>query len=514
MGFGRTTPASLKDRGRRAAAILGGGILLIAGGGCAAGSASAPQSEAAPDLPGGFAESPAGTYQPQEWWRTFNDPALDRVVESVLASNFSVAEAVARVEQARTRARLADAAVLPVVRARAGVDAFTVPTNAAIGAQLEDLGLDFPLPDRLGFPVYSLSADFAYELDFWGRVRHSALAAGSELLASEFDLQAAHIGILAETIAAYFEIGYLRRQLAIARQQVEVIEDHERLVENRYGRGLADSLALHAVRQGLASAEAGVPQIENQVADTEARLAVLLGGYREDLADLLPDSLAAVSPAEPVPTGIPADLLLQRPDVQAAGYRLEAAGHAVEARRAALMPQLSLTGSIGLQSTEVAGVFDVQQWFANLASGLLRPVFDGGRLRSDVELAEARFDELAAAYARTVVTAVGEVEAALAMLTNEGRRRESLTAQHEEARASMGLQAQRYQSGVGGYGDLLDANRTLLEVESLLAASDRNLALARLAIHRALGGAWAAPDEMAASFPRAAGIREKGRGDR
>ncbi len=493
--------------------LVGGGV-----GSCSLVSGSAPPApaqEAAPELPSDFVETPgAGPYRAQEWWRAFADPALDQVVESVLASNFSVAEAVARVEQARTRARLADAAILPVVGARAGVDAFDVPTNAAIGAQLEDLGLDFPLPDRLGFPTYSLSADFAYEADFWGRARHTALAAGSELLASEFDLQAARIGILAETIAAYFEIGHLRRQLTVTRRQVEVLEERERLVRGRYERGLARSSDLYRVRQALSAAEAGMPGIQNQLAEAESGLAILLGGYRKDVMAILPDSLSSALAVDPVPAGIPADLLSQRPDVQAAGHRLEAASHAAEARRAALMPQLSLRGSIGLQSTDGGGLFDVQQWFANLASNLLRPVFDGGRLAKGVELAEFRFDELAAAYGQTVVTAVNEVEAALATLRNEGRRRASLLAQQEEAQASVGLQKERYESGVGGYRDLLDATGNLLEVESALAGSERNLSLARLAIHRALGGAWTPPDEIARAPMDGSRATAKGATDR
>ena len=513
MGFGKVS-RSVWNLPAPVALALGCGLVSVAGGGCALRAAS-PAREAAPELPAEFAEGPAaGAHQPQEWWRAFNDPALDRVVTSVLDSNFSVAEAVARVEQARTRARLADAAILPTASASLTAETFDLPTNAAIGAQLEDLGLDFPLPDRLGFPTYTLGADFAYEADFWGRLRHSALAAGSELLASEFDLRVARIGILAETISAYFEIGHLRQQLAITGRQVELLEERERFVASRYERGLTPSLELHGVREALSSARAGVPQVENQLAETESRLAVLLGGYREDVAAILPDFLSPETPAEPVPSGIPADLLSQRPDVQAAGHRLEAAGHTVEARRAALMPQLSLSGSIGLRSTDAGGLFDVKQWFTNLAGNLLRPVFDGGRLASGVELAEARFDELAAAYGRTIVTAVNEVEAALATLRNEGRRQESLAARHEEARTSVEVQSRRYELGISGYGDLLAADAGLLDAEAALASSERNLALARLAIHRALGGAWTVPDAMAGAPAGAPDGRAKGPADR
>ncbi len=471
-------------RGTRALA----GALTLLGAACSTAPTRVPDPPETPATFAGAAE--AGSYEPQEWWRAFRDPVLDEVVDAVLGANFSVAEAVARVEQARTRARLADAAVLPVIGARAGATSFSQPTGAAIGAQLDDLGLDFPLPERLGFTTYALAAEFSYELDFWGRVRHRALAAGSELLASEFDLLAARIGILSETIATYLEIDHLRRQVAIASEQVGVLREREQLAERRYERGLSSSAEYYAVRRARNGAEAGVPLIENQLAEAESRLAVLLGGYRDDVEAILPDSARPEPATDPVPVGIPAALLMQRPDVQAAGHRLEAASHTVEAHRAALMPQLSLSGSIGLQSVEADGLFDVKQWFANLAGNLFRPLFDGDRLGSQVELAEARFDELAAAYGRVVVTAVNEVEAALIHFENGRRRHESLTAEHADAEAARDLHTARYESGVGGYADLLDATRALLDAESALAQSERNLALARLAIHRALGGAW------------------------
>ncbi len=477
----------------RAAVVLS----IVASGGCATTARTPPP----PDPPAAFQESPlAGAHEPQEWWKAFGDPALDDVVDKALDANFSMAEAVARVEQARTRARLADAAILPAARARVGMDTFTQPTNTAIGAQLDDLrildalDLDVPFPERLGFTVWSASAELSWELDFWGRIRHSSLAAGAELLASEYDLIAARIGILSETIAAWFEIGHLRRQLVLAGQQLENVEERERLAEGRYRSGLAPSSALHAARQARRRAEAGIPPIESQLAEAESRLAILLGGYRSDLATLLPEGIQAPATlADPVPAGIPADLLLQRPDVRAAAHRLEAASHAVEARRAALLPQLSLSGSMGLQSVEADGIFDIRQWFTNLASNLFAPLFDGGRLEGQVDLAEARFDERAAAWARSVVTAVNEVEASLARLETERRRHRALTAERREAQASQDLQTERYQRGVGRYADLLDANGALLEAESALARSERDLALARLTIHRALGGAWTPP---------------------
>ena len=413
---------------------------------------------------------------------------------------------MARVQQAREAARVARAAFYPTVRARASIEDFRVPTNAGIGAQLQELGLDqaagnfaddFTLPERLGLATFTVGADLAYELDFWGRARNRELAAGAALLASESDYQTARIGILSETIATYFEIAGLRRQLDIVREMVAVLAEREALAETRYARGLAAALDIYRLRQNRLDTQAGVPQLESRLDGALGRLAVLRGGYRRDMEELLPGAAIPLRLAEPVPAGVPADLLHQRPDVRAAGHRLEAAGFDIEVRRAELLPSLSFAGTIGLQNSRVADLFHVGQWFTNLATNLLVPVFDGDRLQSRVTVAEARFNEAAAAYGRTVVTAVNEVQTALAAMRHEDDRHAFLATLREEVQADVDFQSERYASGLGDYVGVLDALRTLLTVDAVLADSERDTALARLAVHRALGGAWTAADPVA-----------------
>ena len=227
----------------------------------------------APELPEDFQETPAvaGTHEPLQWWRAFADPALDRIVDSVLDSSLDMAAAVARVEQARERARIARAAIRPVVQGGAGINDLTNPTNTGFGAQIQELGLErlapgFTLPERLAITTWSLSADFSYEMDFWGRARSSALAAGAEYLASESDYETAKIGILAETIGAYFEIVDLRRRIAISRRMVDVLMEREDVASTRYDRGLADSSILYRIRQDLRNTQAIQPQLENGLA--------------------------------------------------------------------------------------------------------------------------------------------------------------------------------------------------------------------------------------------------------
>lgn len=468
----------------------------------------APEPNQVTELPEEFAEVHQGDHEPFEWWRAFQDPVLDQVVEAALASNLDLAQAVARVRQARARARIAAASQLPMVQATLGANTFDAPTNAGIGAQLDELGLGAELydtfgvrlPDRIGLSAYALGADFAYEVDFWGRDRQAALSAGAQRLASEADYRAAQIGVISETVATYLEIVDVRNQRTFAGQIADVLAERASLTRERYDAGLADIRDLYAAERTAVDAQADLPRIDAKRAEAEARLWVLLGGYSAILDDMLPKSLAPITPLEGVPPGIPADLLVQRPDVNAALQRLEAARYALGARRAALLPSLSLSGSIGLESSNSGDWFDPDQWYRNLSANLLAPVFQGGRLRGNVALAEAQLDEAVAAFGRTVVTAVNEVDAALTALRANRHRVSLLMGFVDEAAAEAALQERRYRSGVGDYSTFLAASHHLLGAQSTLAGGERDLGLARLALHRALGGGWTAPGVPLASL--------------
>ena len=482
-------------------------------------SAACTSSEITPaavpevQVPEEFAGSAvSGSYDPSEWWKSFDDPALNRIVEAVLTSNFDLAEAVARVEQARARERITDSIRAPLLQPAGGVEDTNAPTNAGIGAQVDELdqNLSLTLPDRLSLTTYTFNIDFSYEVDFWDRNLNKARAAGAERLASEWDYHAARIGVVAETVRTYLEIAYLRRQRELSVEIVEIFREREKLTTFRYDQGLDNARDLYRVRRDLWDAETELPAVEGRLADAEARLWVLLGGFRGDLADLLPDSLPPLAVLEPVPAGIPADLLTQRPDVGSARQRMEAARYMIGVRRAELRPSLSLGGTIGLQNSDFENWFHPDQWFRNLTVNLLGPVFQGSRLQHGVTLAENRLNETVAAYGRAVVAAVNEVEAALAGWETSRRFYTLRKSFAEEARAEAEYQERRYQSGIADYEDYLTASQTLASANSALAAAERDLGLARLALHRALGGAWVAPGSTAPqpdNSAHAAGLR-------
>lgn len=477
-------------------------VALAAGAMSFMGGCSALSSLAFLDWPGHDREDPvretAGLDDPFPWWESFDDPVLNRVVEATLESNFDLATAVARVEQARARARTATAARLPMIQASLGAVGFDAPTNVGLGAQLEELGLGpdafaafgVSLPDRLDQTTYSAGADVAYEIDFWGRDRSAALSAGAQREASEADYRAVRMGVIAEAVATYLEIVDLHRQRGFAGETVDILGEWATLAKDRYDRGVGDIRDVYALRRSLADAEASLPVVNERLADAKGRLKVLLGGREHvGLVGTLPDTVPTTSMAS-VPTGVPAEALAQRPDVLAARQRLAAAGFAVGARRAALLPSLSLSGSIALQSPDTADWFDPDQWFRNLTSNLLAPVFQGGRLRGDVAAAEAALEEATATYGHAVARAATEVETALAALESNRIRVALMASFAEEARAEATLQEQRYASGVGDYVAFLAAAQMNVGAKAARAAAERDLAYARLALHRALGGAW------------------------
>lgn len=469
-----------------------------------------PEAFAAPGTP--------GEHAPLEWWREFDDPTLDRLLDSALVGNLDLAEAVGRVQEARATAGVALADLLPQLSTTADVSRTSNPNNAGFALQIGELlaalrgdtastgdgggggadgadgGSDGP-PSRFSVANYNVSMGLSWELDFWGRARNDRAAAVADLLASESDLHAARLSVLAETITAYFDWVDLRQRLEFTQDLVAVLRERAALTETRYDRGLVGSFELYQIRQELQSAEAGLPQLRVQFADVERRLALLTGRHLQALRLLLSGPTNPTIMAAPIAAGVPSDVLVQRPDVWAAGLRFEAARRRVGARRANLLPGLTLSGTVGLQSADAGTLFRIDQWFSNLAAGLTAPLFQGGRLRANLSAAEARYAQQLAVYARTVLTAIGEAELALTRMDQEAARSKQIGDQLEAARAAAELQAERYAAGVAQYPEYLDALRNRLALESTLSQAQRDLALARLSLHRALGGAWVSAPE-------------------
>lgn len=476
-------------------------LLVVAIQGCSfAPRVAAPELVA--EMPQHFVHADTtSTYQPSNWWISFEDPVLNRLIDSTLASNMDLVEAVARLAELRALYKIERSALFPVVQASVDGSLTDQPANSGFGAQFSALtgeegeeNGEQPEPEaaprRISFENFSSGLSMSYELDFWGRVRNSSRAALSDYLASEADLAQTRLVVINQAISTYMEVVDLRRRIAFNVEVIDVLTERVAQTRERYDRGLVTSFELYATLQDYRNTQSNLPLLERQLTDAEGRLAVIAGTYAGKLDALLGEGLNPLFTPGPIPSLLPAELLNQRPDIQAAAERLEAARYRIGARKAERFPTVSPTGTLGLQGNTLQDLVDLNQWYINLAAGITAPLFQGGRLKANVEASEARYIQQAAAYTRTILTAFQEAESALSALEEEQQRFEFLNGQREEAQSAVVLQAGRYESGVGTYLDYLDALRTLYNVETNLSLAARDLALARLGVHRALGGNW------------------------
>jgi len=428
---------------------------------------------------------PAAEAGMDEWWKLYGDPRLDALVDEALAANQSLAAAVARVDEARAFAGLARADQLPqiVAGASGARDKFSGATAA------------FPPGFSLERDTYRASVNLAYELDFWGRYRRLSEAARAELLATEEGRRNVRLAVIAETVDSWFDILSTREQLAISHATVGSRGESVRLQRLRFDAGSISEFDLARAEAELAGSEATVPIGERVLRQTEDRLGVILGrmgGFDSSEAFAAPSDPAVLDAvrAPDVPVGLPSELLTRRPDVVAAEQRLVAANARIGAARAAFFPSIALTGYSGSESDELSGLFKSGSGVWGFAAGLLQPIFQGGRLRRDFEIAEARERQALADYTGTVQSAFAEVEDALVARSTGATERAALGRRVEALSRASRLARLRYEAGDASYIEALDAERDLFIVQLAFVSARRGELGASVTLFKALGGGW------------------------
>lgn len=468
-------------------------FVAISLAGCANLAPDRAQPELTAQIPADFPNSESvGDYRPEAWWTAFDDPVLDALVRDALADNLDIAEASARVAQAAAQARVARSALLPGINASGDASYSNTPlSGSAFGGLAGGGGGGQQGPTRIENDSYSLGLGASYEIDLFGRARNDFAAARADAIAAEYDYRSVQLAAAAETISTYFEIVDTRRQIELTLETIDLLAERATQTEERFRRGLTQSFELYQVQQDQRNTQASLPQQEAALDDAHGRMALLVRQYPQAMESRLARPLTPRLVFEEVPAGLPADLLGQRPDVAAAWARLEAARARVGARRAERFPSITLSASPGTQGGDVAGAFDIaNNWALNLAAGLTAPIFQGGRISANIEAARAVYDQQAANYARTVLTAYREANSAIEDYEENRQRYALILAQLEEAQFSADLQARRFKAGIGDYVSYLDALRALYQVEAALSSAGRAVALSRLGVHRALGGDW------------------------
>jgi NodT family efflux transporter outer membrane factor (OMF) lipoprotein len=428
--------------------------------------------------PAGWSEPPTADAAAvsADWWQRFGSAELQTLIDEALAGSPDLAIAVERVRQAEAQVRVAGASLFPQVDVAASSSARTTrdrDTNSSV--RTEGAGT-------------TLSA--SYELDLWGRNAAGVSSAAASLRAAGFDRETARLTLIAGVANAYFEILSLRGRMANGRENVAIAERVLQVVSARARNGAASPLDVARQEATVLSQRAALLPLEQQERQTLAALAILLGrvpeGFDVQARGVSELHVPSISP------GLPAELLVRRPDLASSEAQLLASNADLAAARAALLPSIQLTGSAGAASGALLGFLSGSTATAALAASVLQPIFDGGRLRGQVSLAESRERELVETYRKAILSAFADVESALAAATRL-QQREALQVQVEaRSREALRLAEVRYREGADDLLTVLDAQRTLFDAQDQLAQARLDRLDAAVALFKALGGGWQA----------------------
>jgi NodT family efflux transporter outer membrane factor (OMF) lipoprotein len=417
-----------------------------------------------------------------EWWSSFDDPHLTRLVEIALERNTDLQAAAARLERAQAEARIAGADLEPQLG------------TGLSGARRQQnfIGLPIPGEDVLSttFDSYGFSLDASWEIDLWGRIRARARAAVADYQAAQADLRGARLSIASRTAKAWFLIQELLQQVELAERSAESFEQSAEDIRKRYMQGVRSPLDVRLALSNATAARASLERRRSLLDLAVRQLELLLADY--PAADLLAEYPTEAPPPMPgpIPAGMPAELVARRPDLAAAERRLAAADQRLLEARRSLYPRLSLTASGGTTSAELSDLLDGDFRVWSLAANLAQPIFQGGRLRANIDRADAITREVLAGYVGAVLRAYGEVETALgneAYLAEEEKHVEANVRHNTSAER---LAQDRYRIGVGDYLAVLESQTRSFLARSELIALRRQRLDNRVDLHLALGGGF------------------------
>ncbi len=468
--------------------------LVLLAGGCSVGpSYTAPT----PNAPAGWnsidsgavASGPDVPSQPQpstaalaSWWKVFNDPMLDSLVERALRSNPSLREAAARVREARALRGISDSRSYPTVNAGASAARIRGSENTTAGS--------FNDHDT---SLYSVGLDASWEIDVFGGVRREIEAADADLAAATEAARDVMVSLLAEVARNYSEARGFQRRIEVTRGSIKVQEDTVQVAQARFSAGIASELDVAQSRALLETRRATLPLLLTGFQQSLHRLGVLIGEGPGSLAQEL--GRATPIPAAPagVPVGLPSELLRRRPDIRRAERQLAGATARIGVAQADLYPRFSLTGSFGFLSNKPASLLDLDSRSWSIGPSVRWNVFDKRRTRFQIEAAGEREKQALARYDATVLSAFEEVDNRLVAFTQEQSRRASLAQAVDANQRAVQLSDDLYRAGVRDFLNVLDSQRALFDSTDALVQSDIAVTTNLIALYKALGGGWEAP---------------------
>jgi multidrug efflux system outer membrane protein len=415
------------------------------------------------------------------WWELFNDPVIDTLIKIGLEENKDILIASSRIEQARAQLGFTKASMWPSIGYQAG---------AARGNVFQGLPSDNAINVFTGF------GSLAWELDFWGKFRRSNEAARAHLLATEFAERTIQIGLISTIAGTYYQLLDFRWREMISRKTLELRDASLGIIQARYDEGIVPEIDLNQAQIQRAIAASAIPFYQRQVAQTENALSVLLGRNPGPLP--LGSELENQNLPPDIPVGLPSMLMERRPDVLQAEALLHAQTARVGVAVAQRFPAISLTGLLGVASTDISSLTANGAAF-NAGASLMGPLFEFGKNKRRVDVERKKTEQVLYEYERTVITAFKEVEDALVEIST---LKEELQARQNHVTAAQNAQrlsAERYDKGVTSFLELIESQRQAFEAELSLSETTQKLFNGYVKLYKALGGGWLSEDEMQAA---------------
>jgi NodT family efflux transporter outer membrane factor (OMF) lipoprotein len=428
--------------------------------------------------------SPKDAIPKGAWWQVYHDPALDAYEQQLLQANQTLAAARDRLEQSRSLARVATSALFPQASADPSVLRQGAGANRPLnGAQVT--------PTPYIQDVFTVPFSVSYEADLFGSVRHGVEAANATLQSTAADLQNAQLVLSAELAADYFSLRESDAEYQVVEELVGYESKGMELVNNRHNGGITSGLEVAQQAALLDATRTQLALIRQTRAQYEHAIATLLGTPAPSFA-VAATPLAGTPP--PLPLGVPSDVLERRPDIASAERRIAYANAQIGIAKAAFYPRITLGGTGGWQSRDIATLSNAPSLFWSLGADALQPLFEGGRNRANLAATRSAYDASVADYRQSVLTAFQQVEDGISNLQTLEQAATTQGAAVEDARRELDIANHRYVGGVATYLDVITAQSTLLTSERLAAQLLGQRMVSSVYLVKALGGGWQASD--------------------
>jgi multidrug efflux system outer membrane protein len=454
-------------------------FLVMLCSGCAVGpNYKKPAVPVPPEYRGAPAEqtgkSGAESFADQKWWDAFQDEALRDLIQTALKQNYDVRIAAARILEARAQLGITRADQLPTVAASAASVNERIPQSARIPS--------------IETTANQVSVSLAWELDFWGKFRRATESARATLLSQEWARRQVISSLVSDVASAYFQLRELDLELEISRQTLASRTDSLRLTQVLADHGATSMLDVRQAEQLVYGAAASIPDLEQRIEQQENFISTLIGKNPESIARgrKLVDQPHALE----VPAGLPSSLLERRPDIRQAEQQLIAANAQIGVAKADYFPRIALTGSGGYQSSALSSLFAGQAGLWTFGVNAVQPVFEGGRIRNRVRLAQAQTEEATLFYQRTVQQAFRDVSDALVGYSKSQEFRSQLEQLTHSAEEATKLSNMRYKGGAASYLEVLDSDTRYFLAQISLAQAQLRELQSLVQIYRSLGGGW------------------------